>query len=108
CVLMKKENSTNSINEKYLNETCGISYTLSLIGGRWKINIISYLLSGKRLRYSELKERLSGISERMLIKQLKELENDKLIRRLVYPQVPPKVEYELTDLGRTLEGILVL
>ncbi|MFD2033867.1 winged helix-turn-helix transcriptional regulator [Belliella marina] len=102
----RKENSTNAINERYWNEHCGISHTLSLIGGRWKINILVYLLNEKKLRYNELQKRMVGISERMLIAKLKELERDGLINRIVYPVVPPKVEYELTSLGKSLEDIL--
>ena len=102
----RKEHSTNSINEKYWKEHCGISQILSLIGGRWKINILVYLLNEKNLRYNELKKRLVGISERMLIAKLKELENDGLINRIVYQEVPPKVEYKLTERGRSLEDIL--
>ncbi len=105
---MRKKNSTNSINENFLNETCGIAYTLSLIGGRWKINILSYLINEHKLRYSELRSRLTGISERMLISKLKELESDGLVNRIVHPQVPPKVEYELTTLGKSFEEILKL
>ncbi|WP_433903714.1 winged helix-turn-helix transcriptional regulator [Sphingobacterium puteale] len=78
------------------------------MGGRWKINILSYLLHEGKLRYGELRKRLVGISERMLIAKLKELEQDKLVNRIVYQQVPPKVEYELTALGRSLENILIL
>jgi DNA-binding HxlR family transcriptional regulator len=104
----RKENSTNALNEKYWKENCGIANTLSVIGGRWKINILSYLLNEEKLRYSELRKRLVGISERMLISKLKELENDGLVNRIVYQQVPPKVEYELTDLGKSLHKILEL
>ena len=104
----RKENSTNNINEIYWKDHCGIAFTLSAIGGRWKINILSYLLHEGKLRYSELRKRLVGISERMLIAKLKELEQDRLIDRIVYQQVPPKVEYELTTLGQSLEKILVL
>lgn len=107
-MIKRKENSTNSINEVYWNEHCGIGRTLSIIGGRWKINILSYLLHEKKLRYSELRKRLTGISERMLIAKLKELENDGLVNRIVHQQVPPKVEYELTDLGLSLQQILQL
>ncbi|MDN3669393.1 winged helix-turn-helix transcriptional regulator [Echinicola jeungdonensis] len=102
----RKENSTNNINEVYWKAQCGISHTLSLIGGRWKINILVYLMNEGKLRYSELRKRLVGISERMLIAKLKELKNDGLVNRVVYQQVPPKVEYELTDLGKSLKGIL--
>ncbi len=104
----RKENSTNTINESYWKDHCGIAFTLSAIGGRWKINILSYLLHEDKLRYGELRKRLVGISERMLIAKLKELEQDKLVNRIVYQQVPPKVEYELTALGRSLENILIL
>lgn len=102
----RKENSTNNINEKYWNEHCGISHILSLIGGRWKINIIAFLLKERTLRYGELKKRIVGISERMLILKLKELVNDGLVRRIAYPQVPPKVEYELTERGDSLKEII--
>lgn len=104
----RKENSTNHLNEMYWKDNCGIAFTLSVIGGRWKINILSYLLNERKLRYNELKKRLVGISERMLISKLKELENDGLINRIVYQQVPPKVEYELTGLGLSLKQILEL
>ncbi|MFB3389957.1 winged helix-turn-helix transcriptional regulator [Flavobacterium sp. LAR06] len=104
----RKENSTNNINEIYWKENCGIAFTLSVIGGRWKINILSYLLNEQKLRYSELKNRLVGISERMLIAKLKELEKDKLVNRIVHQQVPPKVEYELTELGHSLKEILFM
>lgn len=105
---VRKENSTNNQNEIYWKENCGIAFTLSMIGGRWKINILSFLLNEKKLRYNELRTRLVGISERMLVAKLKELEKDNLVNRIVYHQVPPKVEYELTELGYSLEGILIL
>lgn len=104
---MRKRNSTNSLNENHLNLNCGITYTMSQIGGRWKVNILAFLLNHKKLRYSELKLKLEGISERMLIAKLKELENAGLVNRIVHPQVPPKVEYELTELAFTLEDILL-
>lgn len=103
----RKENSTNSVNEMYWKENCGIAFTLSIIGGRWKISILSYLLNEKKLRYNALRKRLIGISERMLISKLKELESDGLVNRIVHQQVPPKVEYELTELGYSLKEILV-
>ncbi|MEN5306304.1 helix-turn-helix domain-containing protein [Chryseobacterium cucumeris] len=102
----KKENSTNNVNLNYLNNYCGISYTLVMIGGRWKINILAYLLKEKKLRFGEFKNKLEGISERMLIKRLKELENDGLISKIIYPQYPRKVEYELTILGQSLKEII--
>ncbi len=102
---MRKENSTNAINGKQLRGDCGTAYTLSLIGGRWKPSILWRLLDGK-LRYSELKKSITGISERVLVLQLRELENDQLVKRIVYPEVPPRVEYELTPLGWSMEPML--
>jgi DNA-binding HxlR family transcriptional regulator len=102
---MRKENSSNAINGRQLRGDCGTAYTLSLIGGRWKASILWRLLDGK-LRYNELKKSISGVSERVLVLQLRELENDQLIKRIVYPEVPPRVEYELTPLGWSMEGLL--
>ena len=102
---MKKENSTNAINQKVINATCGTAVTLALISGRWKLNILWQLLDGK-LRYKEIRHKIPNISERMLAMQLRELENDGLVSRHVYPEVPPRVEYELTPLGRTMEPML--
>jgi DNA-binding HxlR family transcriptional regulator len=102
---MRKENSSNAINERKLRGDCGTAYTLSLIGGRWKPSILWRLLDGK-LRYSELKKSITGISERVLVLQLRELENDHLVKRVVYPEVPPRVEYELTPLGWSMETLL--
>ncbi|MCW3464632.1 winged helix-turn-helix transcriptional regulator [Chitinophaga nivalis] len=102
---MRKENSTNAINERKLRGDCGTAYTLQLIGGRWKPTILWRLLDGK-LRYNELKKSISGISERVLVLQLRELEKDNLIKRIIYPEVPPRVEYELTPLGFSMEALL--
>lgn len=103
----RKENSTNSINEAYWKGNCGITHTISMIGSRWKINILTFLLKrGPSLRYSELRERLVGVSDRVLISKLKELEDHGLIKRISYPEVPPRVEYELTTLGYSLKNIL--
>ncbi|MGZ3812080.1 MAG: winged helix-turn-helix transcriptional regulator [Mucilaginibacter sp.] len=104
----RKENSTNTLNELYWKNNCGIAYTLSIVGGRWKINILTYLLNEGKLRFNELRKRLTGVSERMLITKLKELENDGIINRIVHQQVPPKVEYELTEVGLSLKEILIL
>ncbi len=102
---MRKESSTNFENETILNANCGMAYTLDLIGGRWKPSILWRLLSGSQ-RYHELRKSLPKISERILVLQLKELEQDGLINRIVYPEVPPRVEYNLTPLGWSLESTL--
>ncbi|MDQ0106672.1 DNA-binding HxlR family transcriptional regulator [Chitinophaga terrae (ex Kim and Jung 2007)] len=102
---MRKETSSNAINRRQLRGDCGTAYTLSLIGGRWKASILWKLLDG-RLRFNELKKSINGVSERVLALQLKELERDGLITRIVYPEVPPRVEYELTPLGLSMETML--
>ncbi|MCL4640809.1 MULTISPECIES: winged helix-turn-helix transcriptional regulator [Olivibacter] len=102
---MRKETSTNALNEKQINDTCGMAYSLSIIGGRWKPAILCRLAYGK-MRYSDLKNSIDGISERMLVAQLRELEKDYIVKRNVYAVVPPRVEYELTDLGLTMRPML--
>lgn len=76
---------------------------LSIIGGKWKLGIVWELLQQSPLRLSELQRKIPNINQRMLIRQLRELEEDHIIDRIVYPVVPPKVEYELTDIGRSLK-----
>lgn len=102
---MRKTNSTNSINEEVMLARCGMSYTLSVIGGRWKPAILFTLLKS-RMRYNELRKSIEGVSERMLVAQLRELEADGLVRRIIYPEVPPRVEYELTDMGKDTAPML--
>jgi DNA-binding HxlR family transcriptional regulator len=79
---------------------------LSVIGGRWKIAIIWCLLQESPLRLSEIQKKLPNVNQRMLIRQLRELEEDKIITRVVYPVVPPKVEYQLSEIGRRLEPVV--
>ncbi len=81
-------------------------YTMSLIGGKWKMHILFWLSHQGVMRYSELKRSLGKITHKMLSDQLKELEKDGLISRNEYPQVPPKVEYSLTDMGESLMPVL--
>lgn len=104
-VRKKKENSTNSINGEELLRSCGIAYTLSLIGGRWKPTILWELVAGAR-RYSELKKGIPDVSERVLVLQLRELEQAGLVTRSVYAEVPPRVEYALTDRGWSMKDLL--
>ena len=102
---MRKESSTNTINKRRIENECGMAYTLTVIGGRWKPAILFRLTRGK-LRYSELRNSISDVTERILVLQLRELEKDKLIKRIVYAEVPPRVEYELTEKGLSLKTIL--
>jgi DNA-binding HxlR family transcriptional regulator len=85
--------------------SCPAEFTLNLIGGRWKIPIIFHLFEGVK-RFSDLHTALSGVSHKMLTQQLREMERDGLIDRKVYAQVPPKVEYALTELGKSLKPVV--
>lgn len=87
---------------------CPLEYTLKTIGGKWKPVILWYLSVEGVKRYGELKRFLVKISHKMLSQQLKELERDGLIHRKEYHQIPPKVEYSITDKGRTIIPILEL
>ncbi len=84
---------------------CPIEISLDVLGGKWKILILWYLAQ-KTLRFAELKRSISGITHKMLAQQLRELEADELISRKVYPEVPPRVEYTVTDYGETLIPIV--
>ena len=81
-------------------------YTLSIINGKWKLKIIYELACEQILRYGELKRNISFITHKMLSAQLKELENDGIIMRKEYPQIPPKVEYSLSPKGMSLVPIV--
>lgn len=98
-----KETSTNNYNRKFLT-TCDMTYAVQLIGGRWKMLIMT-ALDKKPLRYGELKKSIQQISERMLTLQLRELEDDGIIKRTVFAEVPVRVEYELTEIGKELVPI---
>ena len=102
---MRKQTSTNALNEQRLIDACGMAATLKVIGGRWKPTILCRLVAGTK-RYNELKKSIEGISERMLVAQLRELEQEGIVRRVVYAEVPPRVEYEITDLGHTMTPML--
>jgi len=77
-----------------------------VVGGKWKAVILFRLMEGGTRRFNELRRLLPNVTQRMLTNQLRELERDGLVRRKIYPQVPPKVEYSLTDLGKTLAPAL--
>ncbi len=86
---------------------CPVEAAVSLIGGKWKCVILWHLLSEGTLRFSDIGRRVENATSRTLTKQLRELEADGLVHREVYPQVPPKVEYSLTEMGQGLGSILV-
>ncbi|PRD54676.1 winged helix-turn-helix transcriptional regulator [Sphingobacterium gobiense] len=100
----RKLTSTNTINRDYLKNDCGTMYALTLLSGRWKMTIL-HKLSNQNLRFTELKEAILNISDRMLSLQLKELERDGLIERNVFAEVPPRVEYKLTGSTKNLISI---
>ncbi len=93
---------------KYCWKTgCNVEATLSVIGGRWKPVLVCHLLGGRK-RFGELRRLTPNATERMITLQLRELEADGVISRHVYAEVPPRVEYEVTEFGRSLEPILLL
>lgn len=85
--------------------SCSMELTLDIIGGKWKPLIIWHL-GENTLRFSELKRALPNITQKMLTQQLRALEEDQLVNRFVYAEVPPKVEYSLTEKGKTLLPVL--
>lgn len=93
-------------NKRQIARCESMSKLQSLISGKWKILIIWYIAVYEIQRFGELLKRLDGITQSTLTKQLRELESDRLIFRKVYPQVPPKVEYTLTPLGKSFIPIL--
>jgi len=80
----------------------GVEQTIKILEGRWKLLILFHLFGGKLLRFSELERAIPSISQKMLIQQLRQMETDGIVRRIVHHQVPPKVEYGLTDWGQAL------
>ena len=97
-------NKADKISNPATN-TCPVTYCMGIIGGKWK-PILLYLLSMKVSRFGIMLRGIEGISKQMLTKQLRELEADGVVHRKVYPVVPPRVEYSLTDKGKSLLPII--
>ena len=97
--------SPECISDSKLQDT-GFNYTMSLIQGKYKMTVLYTLMEFKVVRFNEMKKYIGEISYKTLSSTLKELEADKLVHREEYPQIPPKVEYSLTERGRTLIPIL--
>lgn len=90
-----------------INDTdCPVEITLRLIGGKWKILIIWELMLESALRHGELKRRIPGVTARMMVQQLRELEADGILTRTVYPEIPPRVEYGLTAFGESFRTVM--
>ena len=87
------------------NKNCPIGATLRVLGGKWKIIILFSLYDGTK-RFNELRKIMPAVTQRMLTNQLRELEEDNIIARKIYAQVPPKVEYSLTPIGISLKPVL--
>lgn len=87
--------------------SCPVEYTASIISNKWKVLILRDLIDGTK-RYNELNRSVVGISAKVLTQNLRDLEKDGIVLRKVYPVVPPKVEYSLTEKGKELKGILDL
>lgn len=85
---------------------CRVEDALEIIVGKWKPIILLHLLKNGIMRFSDLKRSIPNITQKMLTKNLRELENEDIIERFVYPQVPPKVEYSITEYGKELEPLL--
>ena len=84
---------------------CPVEATLAVIGGKWKAVLIYHLMDGGQQRFAELRRKTTGISDRILSRQLRELEADGIVARRVFAEVPPRVEYSLTDYGESLRSV---
>lgn len=100
------EQYLNLIRESDGSQECTVKSTLEVIGGKWKLRILAQLLKKEVVRFNELKREISGITNTMLSASLRELENDKLITRNQYNEMPVRVEYTLTDKGKSLLPLL--
>lgn len=102
-----REEISNYFSDISKTNQCPITDVLSRISDKWTMHAIIMLGKAEKLRFTELKKSIPGISQRMLTVTLRTLEEDGLLTRTIYPQIPPRVEYELTPLGRSLVGQLI-
>jgi DNA-binding HxlR family transcriptional regulator len=107
-------NHTNTENQEVKNEkifvfdekSCPVTATMQVLGGKWKVILINAIYHTSPARFGELKRSVKGITQSMLTQQLRELEEDGLISRKIYAEIPPRVEYTLTEFGLTLSPIM--
>lgn len=104
CIIINLYSCAAMLTKKEM-PACPVATTVSLIGSKWKLLIIRNLLA-RPWRFNELKKDLDGISQKVLTDSLRSLENDGLITRTVYPEVPPRVEYALSELGLSMKPII--
>jgi DNA-binding HxlR family transcriptional regulator len=108
------KNSTDIDNQKVKKEkkrvfdenNCPVTATMRVIGGKWKLIVINFIYSNSPARFGELKRKMKGITQTMLTTQLRELEADGIVHRKVYAEIPPRVEYTLTELGFSLRPLI--
>ncbi|WP_425236348.1 winged helix-turn-helix transcriptional regulator [Ulvibacterium sp.] len=103
---MRKENSTNSINQKKLEDTCGLTYAMILTKGRWTVNILWRIYNGDT-RYGMIRKEVEGISEKMLTQRLRDLEKMGLIVREVKTEYPSQIEYHLSRSGKDFIPVIL-
>lgn len=101
--LSKKKEAEWKCDPQY---ACAVEVTLSVIGGKWKLLVLSHLNRGVS-RFGQLRRAIPGITQTMLTQQLRELEEDGIVSRTIFPEIPPRVEYQVTEFGKTLEEVLV-
>lgn len=87
------------------DHTCPMELGINILSGKWKLQILWYIYTEKTIRFNELQRKLGHITTKTLTDQLRELEAQKIVKRIVYPEVPPKVEYSFTELGETLQPV---
>ena len=103
---VNQNGTENARIERYdCSEGCPVEAALEQISGKWK-GLIIYHLMDETLRFSQLSRQVGSVTQRSLTKQLRELESDKIVRRKVYPVVPPRVEYSLTEKGKSLRDVI--
>lgn len=96
------------MTNQYQGEMCEeLQASLDIVAGKWKPSILFHLINNEKLRFSELQKAMPGVTKKMLTSQLRELEYDHIVSRKVYPEIPPRVEYSLTEYGHGFKPLLV-
>lgn len=105
----KTDNETHKIEKKIIfdENSCPVTATMQVLGGKWKSILINAIYLTSPARFGELRRSVKGITQSMLTQQLRELEDDGIISRKIYAEIPPKVEYTLTEFGMTLSPIML-